>query len=85
MDEFEIEWIPEGEEEEEHITEVFDTKPPSFPIDYPASIIDKRCKAKYGHTNWVRMGRMSPIELAGNPHILNYEEGVIYFKKSHRV
>ena len=51
MEEFEIDWIPE------------DTGPP-----YEAALrnldtqhtIDKMCKAKFGHTNWARMGLLSP-------------------------
>ena len=78
--EFEIDWIPE------------DTGPPyevdmTKPVlnDLPAHSIDKLCKKKYGHTNWARMGQMSPEELLGNPHEFDYENGIIYFENSHMV
>ena len=77
MDEFEIEWIPE------------DTGAPYEAVDefsgLPAHSIDKLCKKKYGHTNWARMGQMSPDELVGNPHEFDYENGVIFFKNAHMV
>ena len=70
--EFDIEWIPE------------DTGAPyeaddKFP-DVPAHSIDKICKSKYGHTNWARMGQMTPTDLVGNPCEFDYTNGVIYFK-----
>jgi len=70
--EFDIEWIPE------------DTGAPyeaddKFP-DVPAHSIDKICKSKYGHTNWARMGQMSPTDLVGNPCEFDYTNGIIYFK-----
>ena len=76
-EEFEIDWIPE------------DTGAPyeaddSFP-EMPAHTIDKMCKAKFGHTNWARMGQMTPDDLAGNPHEFDYENGIIYFKNAHMV
>ena len=78
--EFEIDWIPE------------DTGPPyevdmTKPVinDLPAHSIDKLCKKKYGHTNWARMGQMTPEELLGNPHEFDYENGIIYFENSHMV
>ena len=43
------------------------------------------CKAKFGHTNWARMGQMSPEDLVGNPHEFDYENGVIFFKNAHMV
>ena len=77
MDEFEIEWIPE------------DTGAPYEAvdplIDIPAHTIDKICKKNYGHTNWARMGQMSPEDLVGNPHVFDYENGVIYFENAHMV
>ena len=77
MDEFEIEWIPE------------DTGAPYEAvdplIDIPAHTIDKICKKKYGHTNWARMGQMSPEDLIGNPHEFDYKNGVIFFKNAHMV
>ena len=77
IDEFEIEWIPE------------DTGAPyeaddKFP-DIPSHSIDKLCKARYGHTNWARMGHMTPEELLGNPHEFDYKTGVIFFKNAHMV
>jgi len=71
MEEFEIEWIPESAND--CFTEI------------PAHTIDKLCKAKYGHTNWARMGQMSPEELLGNPCDFDYDNGVIYFKSAHMV
>ena len=51
MEEFEIDWIPE------------DTGAPyeadDIHPDIPSHSIDKLCKAKYGHTNWARMGQMA--------------------------
>jgi hypothetical protein len=74
MDEFEIEWIPE------------DTGAPYEAVDpltdIPSHSIDKLCKKKYGHTNWARMGSMTPEELAGNPCEFDYSNGVIYFKNA---
>jgi hypothetical protein len=43
------------------------------------------CKAKFGHTNWARMGQMSPEELVGNPCEFDYDNGVIFFKNAHMV
>ena len=76
-DEFEIDWKPE------------DTGAPyeaddKFP-EVPAHTIDKLCKKKYGHTNWARMGLMTPEELIGNPHEFDYENGIIYFKNANLV
>ena len=77
MDEFEIDWIPE------------DTGAPyeadDIHPDIPAHTIDKICKAKFGHTNRARMGQMSPEDLVGNPHVFDYENGVIFFKNAHMV
>ena len=87
MDEFEIEWVPD--EEEEDMNEIFESKPhfepPKIEVELTTSQIDRLCKNKYGHDNWVRMGRISPIELAGNPHFLDHERGIIFFKKPHKV
>ena len=77
MDEFEIEWIPEDTGAPYEADDVF--------LDVPAHTIDKMCKAKFGHTNWARMGQMSPEDLIGNPHEFDYENGVIYFKNAHMV
>ena len=76
FDEIEIEWIPEdtGAPYEVDMTRV--------EIDTPAHIIDKWCKEKYGHTNWARMGVMSPEQLLGNPHEFDFDEGIIYFKNA---
>ena len=78
-DEFEIEWIPEdtGAPYEVDMTQVN--------VDFPAHSIDKLCKKKYGHTNWARMGQMTPEELIGNPHEFDYENGIIYFKNANIV
>ena len=77
MEEFEIDWIPE------------DTGAPYEAEDIhpeiPAHTIDKLCKAKFGHTNWARMGQMTPDDLVGNPCEFDYENGVIFFKNPHMV
>ena len=77
MEEFELEidWIPE------------DTGAPYEAIeeDLAPHTIDKICKKKFGHTNWARMGSMSPEELHGNPCDFDYENGVIFFKNAHMV
>ena len=77
MDEFEIDWIPEDTGAPYEADECF--------LDIPAHTIDKICKAKFGHTNWARMGQMSPEDLVGNPHEFDYENGVIFFKNAHMV
>ena len=76
MDEFEIDWIPEdtGAPYEVDMT--------TATIELPAHSIDKLCKKKFGHTNWARMGQMSPEDLIGNPHEFDYENGIIYFKNA---
>lgn len=78
--EFEIDWIPE------------DTGAPyevdmAKPVlnDLPAHSVDKLCKKKYGHTNWARMGQMTPEELLGNPHEFDYQNGIIYFKNKNLI
>ena len=74
MEEFEIDWIPE------------DTGPPyEAAEELGTHTIDKMCKVKFGHTNWARMGQMSPEDLVGNPHEFDYENGVIFFKNAHMV
>ena len=74
MEEFEIDWIPE------------DTGAPyEAAEELGTHTIDKLCKAKFGHTNWARMGQMSPEDLAGNPCEFDYENGVIFFKNAHMV
>jgi|TARA_Y100000401_G_scaffold71820_1_gene57869 hypothetical protein len=79
IDEFEIDWIPEdtGAPYEVDMT--------TTTIELPAHSIDKLCKKKFGHTNWARMGQMSPEDLIGNPHEFDYENGVIFFKNAHMV
>ena len=57
-EEFEITWIPEGEEE---------PGDKEIIVDLPASTVDRICKQKFGHTNWARMGSISPEELTRNP------------------
>tara|TARA_B100000287_G_C20624948_1_gene777378 strand:+ start:736 stop:984 length:249 start_codon:yes stop_codon:yes gene_type:complete len=76
IDEFEIEWIPE--DTGAPYTEV-DMTEPSF-SEIPAHTVDKLCKKKFGHTNWARLGQMSPEDLVGNPCEIDYNEGIIYFK-----
>ena len=72
-----VEWIPEDTGAPYEMKDVI--------IDTPSHIVDKWCKKKFGHTNWARMGVMSPEELLGNPHEFDFDEGVIYFKKAHLV
>ena len=69
--EFEIDWIPEDTGAPYEAEDVF--------VDVPAHTIDKICKQKYGHTNWARMGVMTPTDLVGNPCEFDYTNGVIYF------
>jgi len=71
--EFEIEWIPED------TGAPYEAEDEVFP-DVPSHTLDKWCQEKYGHTNWVRMGMMSPTDLVGNPCEFDYINGVIYFK-----
>ena len=79
MDEFEleIEWIPEDTGAPYEADDVFPNTPPHT--------IDKICKSKFGHTNWARMGSMTPEELLGNPCEFDYEKGIIYFKNANIV
>ena len=72
-EEFEITWIPEGEEE---------PGDKEIIVDLPASTVDRICKQKFGHTNWDRMGSISPEELTRNPFEIDYQEGIVYFKNS---
>ena len=72
--EFEIDWIPEdtGAPYEMDMDKIIS--------DIPSHTVDKICKKKYGHTNWVRMGVMTPADLVGNPCEFDYNDGIIYFK-----
>ena len=72
-EEFEITWIQEGEEE---------PGDKEIIVDLPASTVDRICKQKFGHTNWARMGSISPEELTRNPFEIDYQEGIVYFKNS---
>ena len=72
-EEFEIEWIPEGEE---------NTGDKEIMVDLPASTVDRICKQNHGHTNWARISAISPEELHKNPAVIDYDEGIIYFKNS---
>ena len=72
-EEFEIEWIQETPEEE------------MFSVDLPACTVDRLCKKMYGHTNWARMGAVTPDDLLKNPHILDFDEGLVYFKEARLV
>jgi len=52
-----------------------------IPIDEPQVTIDKRCKRKYGHTNWCRMGTLSDEETRLNPIAgVDDVKGIIYFR-----
>jgi len=76
-EEFEIEWIPEDTGAPYTEVDMTSTNPEEV---LTSSHIDKFCRKRHGHTNWARMDRMSPIELAGNPHHFDYKKGIIYFK-----
>ncbi len=78
MEEIEIEWIPD-----ESVKLSVDMTNPL--ADLPSHTVDKLCKKKYGHTNWVRMGAVTPEELQNNPCDIDYNEGIIYFKNRTRV
>ena len=74
--ELEIDWIPE------------DTGAPYTEVDMleadtviPAHKADKICMAKFGHKNWARMDRILPSEIGKNPCEIDYEAGIVYFKK----
>ena len=75
MEELEIEWIPE-----ESTTLSVDMTGPL--CDLPGHTVDKICKKKYGHTNWARMGSLTPEELHNNPCEIDYDEDIIYFKNA---
>ena len=79
VEEIDIEWIPEdtGAPYEVDMNQVL--------IDKPAHIVDKWCKKKFGHTNWARMGMVTPEELLGNPYEMDMTEGIIYFKNARLV
>ena len=70
MEEFEIDWIPE------------DTGAPYEAVEQeiPAHTVDKICRSKYGHVNWARLEKMTPSELSRNPCVIDYAEGIVYFK-----
>ena len=80
MDKIEIEFIPEdtGAPYEADMTE------PAI-SDIPAHVADKICKRKFGHTNWARVDKLTPAELAGNPCEFDHENGVVYFKNAYLV
>jgi len=82
-EELDIIWIPEGEKNHVFVENTPDGE--TIPVDLPASTVDRLCKAKYGHTNWVRMGAVTVEELAHNPHVIDYLEGIIYFKNPRMV
>ena len=71
-EEFEIIWEPEKSED-------------SFYVDLPACTVDRLCKKLYGHTNWARMGAVTPEELLRNPHSFDFDEGIVYFKEARLV
>jgi hypothetical protein len=84
-DELEIEWIPEEDDfvpsyEPENLEE-FDAKIQEFNhSDLPAFMVDKMCQKKFGHTNWARMANIEIKDLIMNPSIVDYNEGIVYFK-----
>jgi hypothetical protein len=76
-EEFEIEWIPEDTGAPYQEFDLF--------IDLTSEQVDKLCKNKYGHTNWARMGAVTPDDLLKNPAYIDYNEGIVYFKNSTNV
>ena len=72
-EEFEIEWVPETPEEA------------MSSFDLPTCTVDRLCKKLYGHTNWARMGAVTPDELLRNPHSFDFDEGIVYFKQARLV
>jgi hypothetical protein len=77
IEEIQIDFIPEDTGAPYEAEDTF--------IEVPQHVADKICKAKYGHTNWVRMDRALPADLTANPHIFDYERGIIYFKNSNLI
>lgn len=71
-EEFEIIWEPEKSED-------------SFYVDLPTCHVDRICQKKYGHTNWARMGAVTPEDLLKNPHVFDFDEGIVFFKESRLV
>ena len=76
-EELEIEWIPEDTGAPYKEYEVF--------VDLTSEQVDKLCKKKYGHTNWARMGAVTPEDLLKNSHVLDFDEGLVYFKEARTV
>ena len=72
--EMEIEW---GPEEIYDAGEKIDTFMQSA---LPQFMIDKMCKKEFGHTNWARLTAVPVKDLIMNPHIIDYDEGIIYYK-----
>ena len=71
--EFEIIWEPETPDEM------------LLSVDLPTSTVDRLCQKKFGHTNWARMGAVTPEDLLKNPHVFDFDEGIVYFKSSRLV
>tara|TARA_R110000803_G_scaffold204710_1_gene270932 strand:+ start:225 stop:410 length:186 start_codon:yes stop_codon:yes gene_type:complete len=52
-------------------------------VDIHKDIIDKRCKRKYRHTNWCRLGTLADEEQKVNPIArIDDVDGIIYFKNA---
>ena len=73
--ELEVDWIPE------------DTGAPYEADDFEeleiaTHTVDKICKSQYGHTNWVRMAAVAPLDLRNNSCDIDYEKGIIFFHKA---
>jgi len=89
-DELEIEWIPEEDDfvpppPRDDLTEL-DAKIDAFNnSDLPTFMIDKLCKKSFGHTNWARMSAVEVKDLVMNPAIIDYDEGIVYFKNERLV
>ena len=53
--------------------------------DLPVFIVDKMCKKSFGHTNWARMANVELKDLIMNPAVVDYDEGIVYFKNERLV
>ena len=89
-DELEIEWIPEEDDfipnYEPENKEDYAAKIKEFNYsDLPVFIVDKMCKKSFGHTNWARMANVELKDLIMNPAVVDYDEGIVYFKNERLV
>ena len=88
-DELEIEWIPEEDDfvpPPRDDLEELDAKIHAFNnSDLPTFMIDKLCRKSFGHTNWARMSAVEAKDLIMNPAVIDYDEGIVYFKNKRLV